>query len=283
MAFTTGNYNLTNTPVLEWEFVVKPRKGFQYPHTPKDKGQWPAGCGWRGECGLETIELEAFLARVEVAREVTRAGLLDSEVIALRLYTGPMFVLYNAVLRGFPENDLRGLWDSKAGRDNRYETTIVAIASGITKLSKITEVPSDRRLYRGLGGLVLPKQFWERYAECQVTFMIIATGDSSAAIMSALRKCVSPSQGAPSGALEKRRESVVVYDIKTDYLQLSLPSEIVNEFGDIAKSGVRVVKEPKQEEVGVCMSVALPVAKDVFKSAIERRFVEAIEALCGGG
>ena len=31
------------------------------------------------------------------------AGLTREEVIAIRLFTGPMFMKYNAVLRGFPQ------------------------------------------------------------------------------------------------------------------------------------------------------------------------------------
>ena len=54
--------------------------------------------------------------------EVKRAGLRREEVICLRLYTGPMFVLYNAALRGLPARDVELL------RGNRYER-VFTIAS----------------------------------------------------------------------------------------------------------------------------------------------------------
>lgn len=75
------------------------------------------------------------------------AGLFREEVVGGRLYTGPMFVLYNAVLPGFPERDVECLKD-KEGKEIRYETIIFVIASAITKLSKVTAIPPNRRLYR---------------------------------------------------------------------------------------------------------------------------------------
>ena len=64
-----------------------------------------------------------------------------------------MYVLYNAVLRKHPNDIFLSL------EDNRYETTIFCITSGIVKLSRLSKIPSNRRLYRGLGGMILPDQF----------------------------------------------------------------------------------------------------------------------------
>ena len=96
------------------------------------------------------------------------------QVLALGLYTGPLYVLYNAVLRGFP-GALVALLNAGCARPtttmpgeparpvygNRFETTIFVICSGITKLARFTRVPESRLLYRGLGGILLPRQFWE--------------------------------------------------------------------------------------------------------------------------
>ena len=79
-----------------------------------------------------------------------------------------MFVLYNAALRGFPA------WDVESLMENKYETTIFVIASGIAKLSKVTTVPPTRRLYRGLGGMLLPDQFWRNLRECQAAVVVRA-------------------------------------------------------------------------------------------------------------
>jgi len=49
----------------------------------------------------------------------------------VKLYTGPMFCLYNAVLRGFPADTVKLL------EGNTYTTTIYCIVSGIIKLSSV--------------------------------------------------------------------------------------------------------------------------------------------------
>jgi hypothetical protein len=196
MTFATSNYGLETCPAIEWQFVVDPLgtksghpktqhlfRDAKYPHTPREKGRWnqeearawlealleqlPGASrgptahtakGWKGLCGREPVPIDDLLAVAKIRREVGRAELRREECICLRLYTGPMFVLYNASLRGFPKGDV----DSLAG--NKFETTIFAIASGVTKLSKVTGIPADRRLYRGLGGMVLPEHFWRAFS-----------------------------------------------------------------------------------------------------------------------
>eukprot|EP00854_Cymbomonas_tetramitiformis_P004334 gene4334-5333_t len=110
--FTTGNYGITTTPELEWEFVV-----------------------------METINAELAA--------VGHATLLREEVIALRLYTGPMFAKYNPLLRQ--------VLSGKEYTGNRYVNTIIAINSGILKLSKIQKAV---KVFRGLSGGLLPDEFW---------------------------------------------------------------------------------------------------------------------------
>ncbi len=57
-----------------------------------------------GRGAAERGAARAFLALDTDAR----AGLWREEVIALRLYTGPLFVLYNAVPRAFPQDIVEG-------------------------------------------------------------------------------------------------------------------------------------------------------------------------------
>eukprot|EP01042_Synura_sphagnicola_P000576 gene576-622_t len=83
------------------------------------------------------------------------SGLTRAELVALRLFTGPMFMKYNCVLRGYPQEIARNL------KGNRYITTIHTIASGIVKLSRVAELPENRKVYRGLGGMILPEKFWK--------------------------------------------------------------------------------------------------------------------------
>jgi hypothetical protein len=296
--FTTSNYNVTTMPESEWEFVVEPKIGYQYPHTPKERSQWPTDCGWRGECGREIESLDQIMTRPEV----TRAGLSKEEVIGGRLYTGPMFVLYNAVLRGFPEKDVACLKDDE-GKENRYETTIFAIASGITKLSKVTAIPPNRRLYRGLGGMILPRQFWELYPECQVTFTVKAEKSSAVDVLNQLKGtslALSPKQPAQEGtgncgqsaeagvdlqqltADREVKDKANVYDVSTEYLPLELPEKIREARLELPK-GVRVVKEARREGNMVRMSVAVPIGKNEFKERHEKEFLEAVRAFCGCG
>ena len=108
--------------------------------------------------------------------------------MAARLYTGPLFVKYNAVLRGlnseapFLRNTLIQLccapevvisymggamtheqaggplpWQSALAQSNRYVTTLHSINSCIVKTGKLTKCT---KVYRGISGMALPDEFW---------------------------------------------------------------------------------------------------------------------------
>jgi hypothetical protein len=149
--FTTPNYNLTTKPKDEYDFVFEPREDYAYPHTPYDKSKWrdEFKLVWKGQCGREIKTLAHFMSN-EI---VIQANLKLVEVGTLRLYSGPMYVQYNAVLRNYPREICLLL------NGNKYETTIFCITSGIVKLSRISQIPPNRRLFRGLGGMILPEQF----------------------------------------------------------------------------------------------------------------------------
>ena len=87
--FRTNNYNLVTWPAQEWDFVVDPQDGVAYPHTPELKKDWPIGMEWKGEHGRKLVKLEKYMEIIEVKK----AELKEVEVVAVRLYTGPMFVL----------------------------------------------------------------------------------------------------------------------------------------------------------------------------------------------
>ena len=85
-----------------------------------------------------------------------KAKLTRAEMIAVVLYTGPMFVVYNGILRQFPKE----LYDVFVKSDNRFSTTIFVLVSAIQKLSRCMHIPAGMLLYRGLGGtLELPDSF----------------------------------------------------------------------------------------------------------------------------
>jgi hypothetical protein len=196
-----------------------------------------------------------------------RAGLLDEEVLALRLYTGPLFVLYNAVLRGFPERDVEKLRGDKDAAENRYETTIFVIASGITKLAKVSDIPADRRLYRGLGGMVLPRQFWEGFEECQVTFAFQAPAADVKGMLRLLQDDSPATAPAAAAALSTR-----VFEVSSKYVPLA---------GWLSERACRVVKEPHTAAEAACMVVALPMSKSAFSDEERRSFAAAVKAVCG--
>ena len=264
--FITSNYNINTCSVLEWEFVACPIDGADYPHTPSDKTKWKQGNSWRGNHGREVLKIEHFMDE----EEVKRAALIREEVAALRLCTGPMFFLYNAALRRAPKEYVKKI-EIDNGKLNLYETTIFAIVSGVTKLSKVTKIPEDRRLYRGLGGMLLPRQFWESYAECQVNFRVKVTGNSAGKIQNRLSE-------KRKGMDDQKREHPNLYDLSSEFLDISLPSQ----FGEVAIKGVRVVKEPRLSGNNVQMGVALPVSKIQFLKELKSMFLNVLRAFCYG-
>ena len=121
--------------------------------------------------------------------------LSKEEVVALRLYTGPMYMFYNRVLRDllieYTKRQQQALArpDSAASSSRRpaqkskegtllavsedeqpaplgvraavgYCTTIHMISSGIVKLAEVMQRPSTRKLYRGLSGMKLPDRLY---------------------------------------------------------------------------------------------------------------------------
>eukprot|EP01036_Dinobryon_divergens_P039036 gene39036-51352_t len=140
--FKTFNYGGTEScPATEYEFVCNPDPSKEYPGTIPSPSH----------PHRSIQEVSTFLNHPYSIR----AGLTRAEVVAIRLFSGPMYMKYNAVLRGFPPTIVESL------QGNRYTTTIHSIVSGIIKLSQIAELPLSRKVYRGLGGMLLPEKFWK--------------------------------------------------------------------------------------------------------------------------
>mmetsp|Transcript_74735 Transcript_74735/g.206117 ORF Transcript_74735/g.206117 Transcript_74735/m.206117 type:complete len:507 (-) Transcript_74735:139-1659(-) len=195
--FKAWNANVVRvtTPHAEWVYVAEKRAGEEVPEVkgvtinevvegqtktftkhPSHKAdlagpQVPTGQHDKGRDGWT---LQNFWQQ----EEPQKAGLMLEEVAGLRLYTGPMYVPYQAVLRGLNTKseflmdmmlklccpkDIFGQY--KAGEItlkealqtvNRYTTTLHAINSGIVKLSRLTKATT---VYCGASG-VLPEDFW---------------------------------------------------------------------------------------------------------------------------
>ena len=87
------------------------------------------------------------------------------EVLAAYLYTGPGFAAYNSVYRKHPPQLVKVLQGDAAWSDNTMSTTLFCISSALLKLSRHTPIPNDCKLYRGLGEMLLPLQFWVEHGE----------------------------------------------------------------------------------------------------------------------
>ena len=137
--FKTPNYQVTTTPRKEWLYIVGDDKGKR------------VSCPDMGH-GRRIVSIEELLER-PLAK---RAKLTRAEMIAVVLYTGPMYVVYNGILRQYPKE----LHDEFAKSDNRFSTTIFVLVSAVQKLSRCMNIPAGMLLYRGLGGtLELPDSF----------------------------------------------------------------------------------------------------------------------------
>jgi hypothetical protein len=147
--FTTSNYKITTTPRKEWLYIVG-----------NEQGQ-----------ALKCPDME-HKRRIVPIHELLKKDLAEksrltrAEMIAVVLYTGPLFFVYNAILRRFPKDIFEafcvGDVDLKLHRGdiNNFATTIFVLVSAIHKLSRVMNIPAGVLLYRGLGGLMeLPDSF----------------------------------------------------------------------------------------------------------------------------
>jgi hypothetical protein len=126
---------------------------------------------------------EAEWAKIdEKLEELDIDYLQEVELLGGRLYTGPMYVKYNAALRGIEGNAfMQGNW-TKLCKGNRYTTTLHVINSAVVKLAKLQPAA---KVYRGVSGGMLPSEFWKPNEHnvrggCEYGFLSTTT-DSSVA------------------------------------------------------------------------------------------------------
>ena len=148
LEFIPPNSKVSTSPEKEWRLANA--TGTHGSHELTD--DWILETGQDGR----RLPTPQTLENLYVCDDVQKAKLRKEEVIALILYTGPMYSRYNAVLRLFPEETVKTL------KGNKYTTTIHLIVSGVIKLSRCFELPKqpeDRFVYRGLCNLDLPDAF----------------------------------------------------------------------------------------------------------------------------
>jgi len=138
LRFTTRNSGVTTTAKTEWCAVVRGEK------QPAERMQ-----------GKRVIASIDDKCRCDQAK---KAKLRREEVIAVMLYSGPMYLLYNCVLAQW--SDPPEIWETLRVGRNKFTTTLCVLVSAVQKLSAITVIPASPTLYRGTGGLAyLPEHF----------------------------------------------------------------------------------------------------------------------------
>lgn len=181
--FEVGNYGTVTCSSIEWYFVTDPENGLDI----LGLEEWPGSEPERDIRSIRYARSKAeFRADWEsVDRRLVAVGeqpLSDPEFNALRLYTGPIFRKYNAVLRKasgvkFLENQFVELC-----QDNHYPTTLHVLTAAILKLGKITQADL---VFRAPGG-ALPNSFWHKQMpECvqggiELAFMSTTTAKEEA-------------------------------------------------------------------------------------------------------
>ena len=193
--FTTKNYELTTTSATEWRFVAEPQASDTWPveenikralreetqGTASRASQDLLATGAKPRAVVPVAELEARMqTKNEQLEKLKEPLLIEEEIFGARLYTGPLFLKYNAVMRGLgtdvellqkqmvqlccSRQDEEGVlleakpFSEAKDKVNTYVTTLHVINSAIVKLSKLTTVS---KVYRGVGGMKLPASFME--------------------------------------------------------------------------------------------------------------------------
>ena len=168
-AFCAGNYGVDTDPIKEWIAAAGEWTPMNRSHAIKDGFSVPRETRniepehmrrmicldeftrAPDEAEMQEWEAEgeqdrARLSQQELARRrVLAAGLLDVEVLALRLWSGPMYYPYNAVLR--------------SGTHGQFTTTLHVLVSAIIKLARIG---TPEVVYRGLSGRSIVLDDFER-------------------------------------------------------------------------------------------------------------------------
>ena len=195
--FCAGNYGIITNSRIEWHFVID----------PSEKSLKKLNCDeWPSETTLDPNDrrkcrtIDSFdddLAQTNV--KLHRLGMPSMtiiEVIALRLYSGPIGSKLNKMLRARIAGHREGQeWrldeERKLCLGNKYTTTIHVIQSAISKLGKIN--PNEKG-YWGGNNMVLNERFWTNHPDLHCKggveggFMSVTTNRSVAEFYARLKK-----------------------------------------------------------------------------------------------
>mmetsp|Transcript_3500 Transcript_3500/g.7457 ORF Transcript_3500/g.7457 Transcript_3500/m.7457 type:complete len:1156 (+) Transcript_3500:3-3470(+) len=153
--FTTSNYKVETTSRTEYEFVHSENGAQQ--RWPEERCPTMAPDKKRKHKPPSKIKAEMEKINEKLEKTNAAARLVLPEVLCARLYTGPLYEKYNAVLRGLPRKvDFFEKKFNQLCKGNRYTNTLHAINSVLVTLGRITEATP---LYFGVSDHNLSKDF----------------------------------------------------------------------------------------------------------------------------
>ena len=163
-------------PVAQWAFVMKTPPPADTEDTDDD-GTFSI----RGRVRKPLGEYWALAQQKNMELRVQKnPELVLEEIVAAQLYTSPMYLKYNAILRFISENRFLqdqcvkyrlGDWEVSTDQfrwtlaPTKYATTIHAINSCIVKLSALTVASI---VYRGVAGMRMPDDFFRKDAKTNI-------------------------------------------------------------------------------------------------------------------
>jgi hypothetical protein len=159
--FRSLNYGILTTPREEYKIVVSGGKDLGVNTASHTIARVLRTLAYYGTFSHDGKLLHSNLPLIQ------KANLTRGEIIAIILYTGPCYQIYNSIIRrcghcgvidhGVPPVPVMERCE-KAG--HRYSSTIHLIVSGVEKIRLAQDIKDGMWLYRGLSGGELPPQFW---------------------------------------------------------------------------------------------------------------------------
>jgi len=148
-----------------------------------DQKEWKLKGGARPTCGSGSLvegRNDKSLDELVTAPEAQAANLVPEEVLALRLCSGPLRHVYDAILGQLATSEL-------VTSRNTFPTTIALVVSGIKKLKAVAKAPEGGAVWRSLAsGVGLPDAVFERdeqgFAWGMVTGFMATSRDKSVAV-----------------------------------------------------------------------------------------------------
>jgi hypothetical protein len=167
VAFAAPSYQLRTTSRVEWSFVAEPAAlPALAPHLVAlglPQASWPSGPHSPARTPRTFEDFAPVRKQLDARLAAEGAAPLSlSEFCAVRLYSGPLYVKYNVVLRSAEAPRARQLHAellehaNSMLEGNRYPTTIHVLSAAIMKLARIN---SSRNVYRAPGANLPPDFF----------------------------------------------------------------------------------------------------------------------------